>query len=86
MAVRLTAKVLSGRKDLPNTVLSRRKDLTLTIIRDCTQRQTLLNVHIQDGRSGQLHRNDTAISVFRRNREQNNGCRRVPGVNFGDAV
>ena len=27
MAVRLTAKVLSGRKDLPNTVLSGRKDL-----------------------------------------------------------
>ena len=26
MALRLTAKVLSGRKDLPNTVLSGRKD------------------------------------------------------------
>ena len=32
IAVRLTAKVLSGRKDLPNTVLSGRKDLPNTVL------------------------------------------------------
>ena len=45
-AVRLAAKVLSGRKDLQNTVLSGRKDLQNTVLSGRKSQRTSLRKHL----------------------------------------